>query len=261
MRRIASPLRLALLVLIVVPWHAGCGVTPEPGPPPEPFRQQIKSSEVSFDMVWVPTGGFWIGKHEVTWNEYLLYCDFEKEGKVPPGVDGVSKPSKPLDDVSPYDRDWGLGRRPAVGMSLNAARKYCTWLSINTGKLFRLPTETEWELACGPLPTDRLTDYAWFEPNGDEMTHEVGKKLPNAIGAHDMFGNLWEYCNNPFSAKEPERAVLRGGSWDEPATNVTPKSRLGFEDDWVLADPNVPSGVWWVPDGNHLGFRVVCDRN
>ena len=90
------------------------------------------------------------------------------------------------------------------------------------------------------------------------MTHEVGQKQPNGRGLHDMLGNLWEYCSDPYSPAEPERAVLRGGSWSEPAAKTSPRSRLGFEDDWILADPNVPAGVWWVPDGDHLGFRVVC---
>ncbi len=243
---------------LVFGFFSGCDFPPPPVVHAS-FTETIRGANVKFDMVWIEKGGFWIGKYEVTWDEYLLYCDFEDDNRVPPGVDGVTKPSKPLDDVSPYDRDWGLGRRPAVGMSLNAAEKYCEWLSINTGRRFRLPTEAEWELACGPRPTGVLTDHAWLQPNSDEMTQEVGRKQPNTAGLHDMLGNLWEYCGNPFSAKEPDRAVLRGGSWDSLPEDLSPGSRLGFEDDWVLADPNVPRGVWWVPDGNHLGFRILCD--
>jgi hypothetical protein len=76
-----------------------------------------------------------------------------------------------------------------------------------------------------------------------------------------MLGNLWEYCMGPFAPDQPGRAVLRGGSWETPEAGITPQSRLGFDDDWVLADPNVPAGVWWVPDGNHLGFRVLCEAS
>jgi formylglycine-generating enzyme required for sulfatase activity len=220
----------------------------------------IPGTQVSFEMVWISDGGFWMGKTEVTWDEYLLYCDFENPAReTGKGVDGVSRPSKPLEDVAPYDRDWGLGRRPAVGMSWNAAKRYCEWLSGVTKRKFRLPTEAEWALACGPMPSGPLAESAWFAANSDEMTQEVGQKRPNANGLYDTLGNLWEYCAGPFSPKEPERAVLRGGSWDEPATRLQPQSRLGFEDDWVLEDPNVPAGVWWVPDGSHLGLRILCE--
>ena len=72
-----------------------------------------------------------------------------------------------------------------------------------------------------------------------------------------MFGNLWEYCGNPYSQDDTEQAVLRGGSWKEPAAQIDPATRLPFDYDWTLRDPNYPPGVWWIPDGDHLGFRVV----
>ncbi len=235
---------------------AGCAEAPAPAPARADYTEQIRGSAVEFDMVWIAEGGFWIGRTEVTWDEYLLFCNFEDQG-VPPDVDAVSRPSKPLDDVTPYDRYWGLGRRPAVGMSWNAAQQFCKWLSMNTGHTYRLPSEAEWELACGESAQAPLADYAWFGVNSEQMTHEVGGKRPNEFGLHDVLGNLWEYCRDPFDPSDPERAVLRGGSWFEAASEVTRSSRLGFDSDWVLADPNVPPGVWWVPDGEHLGFRVL----
>lgn len=218
------------------------------------YSQDIPGAAARFEMVWIEDGAFWIGRHEVTWNEYLQYCNFQETDEAPLDADAVSRPSEP---VIPYDRDWGFGRRPAVGMSWNAARQYCRWLSLKTGHSYRLPTEQEWELACGDAGYEPFDDHVWHNGNCDDMTHEVGEKLPNASGLHDMLGNLWEYCGNPFSEGEPERAVLRGGSWKENAAQISPAHRLGFEDDWVLADPNVPAGVWWVPDGDHLGFRVL----
>lgn len=220
------------------------------------YVQKIKDSKVEFEMVWIADGNFWIGRHEVTWDEFLLYCDFENTAAVPPDADAVSKPSKPL-DWTPYDHNWGVGKRPAVGMSWNSAKKYCRWLSLNTGVKYRLPTEEEWELACGPLPEGSLEDYAWFKKNSLMMTWEVGEKEPNKYGLHDMLGNLWEYCANPFSEDEPERAVLRGGSWKDASFALKPNRRLGFDDDWTLEDPNFPPGVWWIPGGNHLGLRLL----
>jgi formylglycine-generating enzyme required for sulfatase activity len=248
--------------------HAGCAHESDPGaasvaqPASEsdPFAadyvETIRGTAVEFDMVWVEAGGFWIGRTEVTWNEFLPYCDFDRSQAAPPGVDAVSKPSKPL-DVSPYDHDWGKGRRPAVGVSWNAAKQYCRWLSLNTGHTYRLPTEQEWAIACGAGGHEPLAEHAWFAANSGGMTQEVGRKRSNALDLHDMLGNLWEYCDNPWDPADPDRAVLRGGSWKDGPEQVTPTARLRFDNDWTLADPNVPPGVWWVPDGDHLGLRVL----
>jgi len=212
---------------------------------------------VGIEMVWVPEAHLWVSKHEVTWDEFLLYCDFEESNAIAPGADAVSKPSKPL-DWTPYDRDWGVGRRPAVGMSWNSAKLYCEWLSQNTSIRYRLPRESEWQTCAGERPAD-LASAAWFEENSNGMTQEVGQKAANEHGLHDMYGNLWEYCANPYSADDPEQAVLRGGSWKDPATAVNAEQRLAFDLDWTLRDPNYPPGVWWIPDGDHLGFRIVRD--
>ena len=247
--------RSALLLL------AGCATTAtdiEPATLREEltdYTETVRGADVTFDMVWVPGGHFWIGRTEVTWDEFLLYCDFDAKG-VAPGVDAVTKPSKPL-DWTPYDRDWGVGRRPAIGMSWNSAKHYCDWLSRNTGHEFRLPSEDEWELACGAGGEGPLVDRAWFADNSEEMTQEVAEKAPNERGLFDVLGNAWEYCANPYDPSEPERAVLRGGSWQDSAESLTSTSRLAFDDDWTLDDPNFPPGVWWVPEGDHLGMRLL----
>jgi len=224
-------------------------LSPTPG---EDYEETIPGTAITFEMVWIE--GFWIGRTEVTWDEYLLYCAFDRD-EPDDGVDGVARPSKPLAS-HPYDRGWGTGQRPAVGMSWNAAKKYCRWLSAMTGETYRLPTEEEWELACGEAPAS-LEDAAWIAENAEGMTHEVGQRAPNEHGLHDMLGNVWEYCADPYSPSEPERAVLRGGSWQNGPSSVTPRRRLGFDNDWVLDDPTFPPGVWWVPEGSHIGMRIV----
>jgi formylglycine-generating enzyme required for sulfatase activity len=106
------------------------------------------------------------------------------------------------------------------------------------GRVYRLPTESEWEYACraggktaynsGNSPSS-LSDYAWFQENSDGQTHDVGKKRPNAWGLYDMHGSVWEWCSdwygtypkgsvsNPVGPKEGASHVGRSGSWDDAA--------------------------------------------
>ena len=131
---------------------------------------------------------------------------------------------------------------PVVHVSWNDAVAYCGWLSEQTGKTFRLPTEAEWEYACRagtstPFSTGEnlTTDQANYDGNYlynnnkkglfGESTVPVNYFQPNNLGLYNMHGNVWEWCNdwygnypaspqtNPKGPSTGTRRVYRGGSW------------------------------------------------
>jgi serine/threonine protein kinase/formylglycine-generating enzyme required for sulfatase activity len=119
-------------------------------------------------------------------------------------------------------------RFPAEGMSREEARDFCRRLSAlpkerSLRRVYRLPTEAEWEYACRAGTetaysfgngSDRLDEHAWYEKNSGNKPHPVGTRSPNAWGLYDMHGNVWEWCAEPEPTGEMQ-PVLRGGSWED----------------------------------------------
>ncbi len=137
---------------------------------------------------------------------------------------------------------------PVLHVSWNDAVTYCKWISKKSGKLFRLPTEAEWEYACRagaatPFTTgDNLTteqanydgNYSYNKNNKGiyrKNTVAVDSFQPNAFGLYNMHGNVWEWCSdwygdnyymecnakgtveNPRGPETGSHRVLRGGCW------------------------------------------------
>ena len=239
----------------------------------------------------VQVAPFWMGKCEVTWDEYELYglhLDAERRGmkKVPATdqdkiADVITWPTRPYTDMA-----FGMGKEgfPAVCMTQLGAKGYCKWLSAKTGRYYRLPTEAEWEYACragqktaysfGDDP-DKLEDYAWYYDNSDEKYHKVGQKKPNPWGLHDVHGNVCEWVLDaldpdfyktcagkltvrPYNAPKTEYGrCVRGGSWDDDAEGVRSAARRPSHKGWKMQDPQIPQSIWYLTDASFVGFRVV----
>ena len=199
---------------------------------------------------------FWMGKHEVTWDEYIKFMLPElprnKDGSLAnPKPDAsiielVARPTEPYQEMS-----FGMGQDgyPAICMTQHAANKYCEWLSAQTGHFYRLPTEAEWEYACragtdtaysfGDDP-GQLDDYAWHFLNSDFQYQLVGQKKPNPWGLHDMHGNVIEWTLDQYTpdryatldaatpwvqSTTPYPHVARGGSWDDDPQDLRSAAR------------------------------------
>jgi len=281
----------------------------------KPYTEEVPGNNVKFDMLPIRGGRFvmgspeteknrnkdegpqhevlvdpfWMGKCEVTWEEYeqwAMELDLNQrdKAKYQPTpydklADAIARPSKPYSDMT-----FGMGRRdcPAICMTQLAAKMYCKWLSAKTGRYYRLPTEAEWEYACragtktaysfGDDP-DKLDDYGWYYDNSDEKYQKVGRKKPNPWGLHDMHGNVAEWVLdevapyakntggplvNPLVVPKAEHPrCVRGGSWDDDPEALRSAARRGSEKDWKMQDPQIPQSIWYHTDATFVGFRVV----
>ena len=106
--------------------------------------------------------------------------------------------------------EWKEDDRPVTQVTWEETVEFCRKLSAmpeerKAGRVYRLPTEAEWEYACRAGTTtkysfgddeSRLGDYGWFIKNSDKQIHPVGQKKPNAWGMYDMHGNVSEWCSD-----------------------------------------------------------------
>jgi formylglycine-generating enzyme required for sulfatase activity len=198
----------------------------------------------------------WIGRAEVLWDLYDVWVfGMDQGGQVATGKgeDAVSRPSKPY--LLP-GQGFGHAGRPAIALSFHGAEMFARWLSEKTGKKYRLPTEAEWEHACRAgraEPTGAaLAEHAWFWDNSDEKTHAPGTRKANAFGVGDMLGNVAEWV--PGADGEP---VIKGGSYDDEAKDVSCAARKKQTASWNATDPQLPKSRWWLPDAPFVGFRLV----
>jgi cytochrome c nitrite reductase small subunit len=224
----------------------------------ENFTEKVPGTSVAFNMIAIPGGTFkmgspsnefyrkddegpvreitispfYMGEVEVVWSDYeAFFRETRSEGRLDPNivmeknrnaVDGVSGPTPFYGQV---DQGWGFGKNPAITMSHYAAQIYCQWLSIKTGKKYRLPTEAEWEYAArgntaspyffegNPkkftrdnfwnsifgIDTAVINSFVIYAENSGGRTQQADKVAPNPFGLKNMLGNVMEYCSDWYS--------------------------------------------------------------
>ena len=157
-------------------------------------------------------------------------------------------------------------RYPVKSISWEDTQKFIRILNSRSSKVFRLPTEAEWEYAARGGDTQEtytgtrndafFKNFAWHDVNSDRKTHAVGMKKPNRCGLYDMNGKVWELCNdwygegyyaqsqrnNPQGPSTGAHRVIRGGEWGLPAQLARATYREGVK-------PNTRK--------NDIGFRLA----
>ena len=206
---------------------------------------------VRFEMVKLPGTSIWMSKTEVTWDLYDAFALSRPDSSEQrAAVDAVARPTRPY---GAPDYGWGHAGFPVISIAYTAAEAFCSWLSVRTGKRYRLPTESEWEKAALMAASGKtVRDIAWHAANAGGITHAVGKLPADALGLHDLFGNAAEWVT-PASG----RPVVRGGSFRDSQEGVGPAARAVHNDTWNERDPQIPQSRWWMSDAPFVGFRIV----
>jgi formylglycine-generating enzyme required for sulfatase activity/tRNA A-37 threonylcarbamoyl transferase component Bud32 len=256
-------------------------VPAESSPQSAPAQLKAVTNSIGIEFVDIPAGKFqmgegpsavavtltrpfYMGVHEVTnaqWNRVM--------GSVPSG--------------------WKEDARPVGQVSWEDAVEFCRKLSAlpeerKAGRMYRLPTEAEWEYACRAGTTTQysfgadgqiLDDYGWFDGNSGNETHLVGQKKPNAWGLYDMHGNVWEWCGDwhgdypdgevtdPQGPSSGSLRVNRGGSWYATAGGCRSAERSWSrpsrrDDDLGFRLALSPSGAESQEAGTDQGTKIIA---
>lgn len=268
-----------------------CVTQPSASAVPQFFRDTLTTGSSGPEMAWIPAGKFRMGdlqgdgafdeipvhdvviarpfamsRFEITVQEFRTFVratGYVTEAELHGGCmiqGGKSwhEPKEPQAD-----------NHPVICVSWNDANAYTRWLSEQSGKKYRLPTEAEWEYAARAGTTTR---YSWGDtfieqrancwgcaPNQTSgWTLPVGSFAPNTFGLYDMQGNVWEWTasewHEVYDGREQQITSLghnsgvrsiRGGGWFNGEPDIRPANR---------------GSVAPYDRYNTMGIRVVRER-
>jgi len=219
-------------------------------------------------LVRIPESSFLMGSdngqdcerpiHRVRIDEFLLAATQVTNAEYECFLRATSTPLPPFWQ----DANFNHPQQPVAGVSWHEAKQYCAWLTSQSGRTFRLPTEAEWECAArggleqkqfpwGDEPPQSLPNYATRWQTGPER---VAQYAPNAFGLYDIGDNVHEWCSdwydpnyyaispvrNPQGPEEspmrPARKSSRGGSWRHHIKVARCSARSSIPPEFQYAD-------------------------
>ncbi|RME34185.1 MAG: hypothetical protein D6786_05640 [Gammaproteobacteria bacterium] len=222
------------------------------------FRDPLRDGGKGPEMVWIPAGTFMMGSPDT-----LPYYDERPQHKVSVSRIAVSSKEITIEEYQRFAKATGRAFKappfldpktyPMAFVTWEDAFYYAKWLSKQTGKKYRLPSEAEWEYAARG-GTDSL--YWWGLKPGKGHAHcmgcgspfeprkpaPVGSFDPNPFGLYDTAGNLLEWvqdCWHPDYKGAPDdgsvweggdcsRRVARGGSFSSAPPSLRSAKRDSY---------------------------------
>lgn len=244
---------LSIIVLAtVMPFLISCGKAPRAGA----VRVSLPSGgTVDLDMINLPGGAFQMGS--------------EKGAETEKPVHSVTVKPFAIGKFEVTQAQWEQvmsGSNPSANKSgKDLPVENVSWTDVQSflrrlGNGYRLPTEAEWEYAARAGATtefyfgddaSKSGDYCWFNGNSGDKTHPIGTKPANKFGLFDMYGNVFEWCEDDWhqtyegaptdgsawiaSPRESLR-VLRGGSYSADEVSARSADRARNESGYRAAD-------------------------
>ena len=165
----------------------------------------------------------YVSRTQVTNEQYKAFVD----------ATGHQAPSNWVNGTYPA----GEENYPVNMVSAADAEAYCSWLTANDAEnLYRLPTESEWELAAGHMPKD--ADFNCGVNDGRTPVEQYAKVTRGAHGAVDFWGNVWEWTSTERNSNGTAVTLgVKGGAWNTARTDCRTEYRdegrdasLGYED-------------------------------
>ncbi|MBF0155331.1 MAG: formylglycine-generating enzyme family protein [Magnetococcales bacterium] len=230
------------------------------------FTAKYYVNSLGIEFVMIPSGSFIMGTpHDQTVDDH--------DDEIPQHLVTISKAFYiGKKEITQAQWEAVMGSNPSEFKSASQPVENVNWYDVQQfiyilnkkegAKVYRLPTEAEWEYAARAGTTTQfywgkneseVEQNAWYGTNSGNQTHPVGQRQPNAWGLYDMAGNVWEWVQDCYDSKyyvgshesDPSgpiggsNRVARGGGWDSNLAamrvanrnNGTPRSQrndLGF---------------------------------
>jgi len=225
-------------------------------------------NSVGMKMVRIGAGSFSIGSEEGDFDEKPVHnvtisrAFYMSECEVTNGQYEQFDPEHRHLDHRGFTHEAG---EAVIFVSWEDANSFCEWLSVREGRIYRLPTEAEWEYACragtdshyntgDELPEANHKDQSeYWGPHPVDLG--VGNLASNSWGLYDMHGNVEEWCRDwygpyeggdqidPVGRADGDFRVCRGGSHSTDVVYLRSANRMG----------TLPEDKHWM-----TGFRVVA---
>lgn len=235
------------------------------------------------------TRPFFLGMHEATVCQFRTFVETTGHKTDVERLGGNLFLTGRLGNKEQSWRDPGFSQsddHPVVLVSWSDAEAFCQWLSRKEGRVYRLPTEAEWEFSCRAGTTTRWTsgddrrelrraanladqalkraypDYQTGTADWDDgyaVTAPVGTSVANALGVHDMHGNAWEWCRDWYDSK-----YYGASPFENPLGPSTGSTKAVRGGGWncmpKMCSSSLRIGQREVTfSSDTCGFRVVCE--
>jgi formylglycine-generating enzyme required for sulfatase activity len=227
---------------------------------------------------------FYLSTTEVPFGQFAKFVASNKkyltDAEIKGGGQGIEAGKDPVRKAEYNWKNTGFaqtGENPLCNITWKDAEGYCEWLSKKEDKVYRLPTEAEWEYACRAGSTtlwnfgDEVKNFAdrpWCLFPVKEVkpltSHPVGRKKENEFGLFDMHGNVAEMCADYWGPTYYDRSAREALTIDPKGPDATPKAQRvirggSFMESLQASRSAYRNGIDPTLGYVSVGFRVVCE--